>query len=115
MIKSLISLSIPVVKLILSAEKAELDPNLKESDPKDCGIFSRLDSPIEKWKLEIVSKNLIINQTKTSFVSDMVVTIGGLKIAESGTKKDKRFPFLMKVEKGLTFGLKRVDRAWSGY
>lgn len=45
----------------------------------------------------------------------MVVTIGGVKIAESGKKKDKRFPFLMKVEKGLSFGLKRVDRGWLAY
>jgi len=49
--RSEIQLTIPSIKLVLSASKKELNPELEELDPHDAGIFSRKDSPIDKWKI----------------------------------------------------------------
>lgn len=106
---------------------------MEEYDPEDAGIFSRKDSPIDKWKLIIAMKDMEITQTRTAFVSDMQIKMSSLKLKEDASidkgkslqrlssidsklrHKDRRFPTLMKSDKGMSVGIVRCDRAWSGY
>lgn len=45
----------------------------------------------------------------------MEISLGCIKLKEDIRRKDKRFPFLLKVEKGLKVVISRCERAWSGY
>lgn len=127
--RSLLQLSIPCVKLILRTSKSDLTPSLGVDDPEDAGIFSRNDSQIDRWKIIAAVKNLEIEQTKTEFVSDLRLKMASVNIKEDTSsqnqpestfiskevRKQKRFPTLMKCDKGLQVGIMRIDRAWSKY
>lgn len=80
--RSEIHLTIPSIKLVLSANKNELNAELEELDPYDAGIFSRKDSPIDNWKIVAACSKVEIVQSRTKFVSDLSIKLNGLKVKE---------------------------------
>jgi len=103
---------------------------MKLLDPEDAGIFSRKDCRIDKWKLIIAMKQLVITQQKSEFTSETHISMAMLKLKEDSSsskfakaasfgtnskRPERRFPSLMKCEKGIDLNIKRYSRAWSGY
>lgn len=52
-LKSIMSFEIPSIKLVLAAEKSDLDADKGVFDPEDAGLFKSKDRAIDSWKLEL--------------------------------------------------------------
>ena len=69
------SFEIPSIKLVLAAEKSDLDADKGIFDPEDAGLFKSKDRAIDSWKLELNTSKWKIESIRRTDDSDLRISL----------------------------------------
>jgi len=116
-LKSIISFSVPSIKLVFVAEKSELNAEKGVFDPYDAGLFKSQDNNIESWQLVVDTKNWSIEHIRRNFDSDLRISLEQFSLIEVDSEsQSRRFPWLLKSsEQGFSIDINRCTRGTSVY
>lgn len=108
----------PSIKVVLSAEKKDLDPEKGVFDPCDAGLFDSKDSAIDSWRLVVDTQSWKIEQIRREDDSDLRVSLEQFQVIEVDERKasSERFPWLLKTnESGFSVDINRITRGTDIY